>query len=394
MKPSLLRIVSMLALLGVAACQPQPTDAQKQEPGITDRESDLIQLGRKVEKGGDVESAIGLYKQSIEHSKGNIDGHLALSRVYLDQGKIMQAEEILQKAKQMQPNDAEVNLRLGKIAIHKNAPKQALGFFEDGLKELNGNVDLLDGKGIALDMLARHTEAQLQYRRALAGAKTQYPFVENNLAMSFIMTGKYDEAIDLLQGVKDMETSPVMRQNLALAYGLKGDMMKAREWGGKDLTEKEMNDNIAFYQDYLKHLDDHPEQAVPEAEIPSVTLEQPVAAPAAVVIPPATAKLAPGVIPTTTVIEPIVPTHATVPEPNAADLKAMTPMKTPEIVAIKKPVSVPVVPVPATLPTINNVEPAANPALKVMTPVVVPAAPMTAPATLPVSEAACVKLAK
>ena len=230
MTTSLLRTVSMLALLALSACAQPADDPNSKDPApLTEKESNLLQLGLKVEKGGDVESAIGFYKKAMEKSDGNVDGHLALSRVYIDQGKYVQAEEVRQKAKAVQPNNAEVNLRLGKIAIRRQEPKQAMMFFEDGLKELPGNVDLLNGKGVALDMTARHEEAQLQYRQALAGAKTQYPFVDNNLAMSYIMTGKYDEAIDVLQGIADVATSPVMRQNLALAYGLKGDMAKAKE---------------------------------------------------------------------------------------------------------------------------------------------------------------------
>lgn len=338
MTPSLFRTLPMLALMTISACASPPGPESKEPAALTEKENNLLQLGLKVEKGGDTESAIGFYKKAMERSDGKVDGHLALSRVYIDQGKYLQAEEVLEKAKAVQSNNAEVNLRLGKIAIRRQQPSRAIAFFEDGLKELPGNVDLLNGKGVALDMMARHEEAQLQYRQALAGAKTQYPFVENNLAMSYIITGKYDEAIEVLHGITEVESSPVMRQNLALAYGLKGDMAKAREWGGRDLSEQEMNDNIAFYQNYVNQLQNEHEQAVPAPDVSSETLV------------PST--VTSGEIPTTAEVEPLTPAANTIAAPSVE--KKIVP-----------PVIVPIAPasakteIPVTPTELRNTVPAA-----------------------------------
>ncbi|MFO1242469.1 MAG: tetratricopeptide repeat protein [Rickettsiales bacterium] len=280
----LFHTASVIVLLALSSCAQGPVPEAPKTP-ISEKETNFLRLGRNVEKGGDVNSAIDLYKQAIEVSKGGVEGHLALSRVYLEQGHRTQAKDVLLQAKKLQPNNPEVNLRLGKIAINRNEPKDALGYFEAGLKDLSGNVDLLNGKGIALDMLGRHEEAQIEYRQALSDGNGNFPFVENNLAMSCIMTGKYNEAIDVLQGIKNVEDSPVMRQNLALAYGLKGDMDKAREWGGKDLNEREMNENIAFYQSYVDDLQSRHDQSVPVPTIPAQTLDAPKAVPSAAATP-------------------------------------------------------------------------------------------------------------
>lgn len=265
----LLYTVSAIACLGLAACQPQEVPPAPQTP-VTEKEKNFLRLGRNVEKGGDVSSAVDLYKQAMDASTTGVEGHLALSRVYLEQGHRVQARDVLLEGKKRQPSDPEVNLRLGKIAVHRNLPDEAIVYFEDGLKELPGNVDLLNGRGIALDMMGRHEEAQISYRQSLNDGNE--PFVENNLAMSYIMTGKYDEAIHILEGIKNIQDSPVMRQNVALAYGLKGDMVKAREWGGKGLNEAEMAENIAFYQEYVKDLDARHDQSVPVPAIPSETI--------------------------------------------------------------------------------------------------------------------------
>lgn len=357
----LLCTVSMVALLGLTACQPQNVPEAPKTP-ISEKEKNFLRLGRNVEKGGDTNSAIDLYKQAINADTTSVEGHLALSRVYLEQGHRVQAKDVLLDAKKRRPTHPEVNLRLGKIAVHRNLPDEALVYFEDGLKELPGNVDLLNGKGIALDMMGRHEEAQISYRQAINDSNE--PFVENNLAMSYIMTGKYDEAINILEGVKSIGDSPVMRQNLALAYGLKGDMIKAREWGGKGLNESEMAENIAFYQAYVKDLESRHDQSVPVAPIASGTIEKgappelPVKKPMPLSVPappPSAVPSAPAASASTGFVEKIVPAEIiavpVVPVPSPAST-ASTPPIIP--VAPAQPHVIQPVPAPAKPPAVMH----------------------------------------
>lgn len=347
--------VSMVALMGLAACQPQNVPEAPKTP-ISEKEKNFLRLGRNVEKGGDIDSAIDLYKQAIDADSTGIEGHLALSRVYLEQGHRVQAKDVLLDAKKSQPTHPEVNLRLGKIAVHRNLPDEALVYFNDGLRELPGNVDLLNGRGIALDMMGRHAEAQISYRQSLNDSNE--PFVENNLAMSYIMTGKYDEAIHILEGVKNIGDSPVMRQNLALAYGLKGDMIKAREWGGKGLNEAEMAENIAFYQEYLKDLEAQHDQSVPVAPIASESIHT---SPKALAVKKPVPLAAPATPPAATIPEPasdtgfvekIVPAE-TIATPLAPAALETVPLGKPPAAVEEAPAAKPAVLQPFTAPAIT-----------------------------------------
>ncbi len=247
--------VGILCCVAFSACQPQPASppaGKKEAVMLTDKELQLIRQGRSVEKGGDLRGAEDLYKQAIAQSNGSIEAHLALSRLYLENNELQFAEETLADAKRIKPLDSEVNLRLGKIRIGQGRPQEAIALFEEGLKDKPRQPDLLNARGVALDMLGRHEEAQSTYRSALQLDEKVTPLVKNNLAMSYIMAGSYERAIELLEAVEGMEGAPVMRQNLALAYGLKGDMEKAREWAGRDLSDEQIKQNIAFYQNYRK----------------------------------------------------------------------------------------------------------------------------------------------
>jgi Flp pilus assembly protein TadD len=156
------------------------------------------------------------------------------------------------------PTDAErspeVSLMKGKQAVKKGDGVVALKHFETGLKLSPTHVDLLNGKGVALDIIGNHDAAQVAYMQALAKKPLKSDFIENNLAMSYIMSGEYEAAIEQIKMIKGYKEFAIMRQNLALAYGLNGQMQKARFWGLKDLSETEFKENLEFYREYVNSL--------------------------------------------------------------------------------------------------------------------------------------------
>ena len=61
------------------------------------------------------------------------------------------------------------------------------------------------------------------------------------------LSGRPEEAIEILQEVLSTETAtPRDRQNLAIAYGLAGNMDTAAKLFAQDLSEKEVRINLAF----------------------------------------------------------------------------------------------------------------------------------------------------
>lgn len=143
----------------------------------------------------------------------------------------------------------------GKTAIAEADAETALESYTQALEQSPGHPDLLNGKAIALDMLGRHAEAQPLYRQALNSQPTENDYLRSNLALSYLMSGEYDTAISELESIENIrDAAPVLRQNLALAYGLKGNTKKARLWGGKDIDRQKLEQNIAFYRAYTEAL--------------------------------------------------------------------------------------------------------------------------------------------
>jgi Flp pilus assembly protein TadD len=108
-------------------------------------------------------------------------------------------------------------------------------------------VRALNGAGIALDLLGRHQEAQQSYRIALA-IKPDDRAVRNNLGLSLALGGNYDGAIaDLSQLTLEPGTTARMRENLALALGLKGDDAGAAKIERADLDAQAIAENQRFF---------------------------------------------------------------------------------------------------------------------------------------------------
>lgn len=264
---------TLSAVLWLGACQSSPDVA------LDMQEQEIIRHALQDERDGKIDEAIDGYRMAMTNSKGGVDGHLALSRLYLSQGQALQAKTVLESAKKLQPDHPEVNLRLAKIAIAEDQPKQAETYIDDGLKTLPNDADLLNGKAVALDMQSRHVEAQQLYQRILqreGGDKLD--FVRNNLALSFLMSGNADQAIETLRNVPTLDAQPVMRQNLALANGVQGDMEEARRLAGDQLSAAQLDENIAFY----RRFSEMQQRALPNSKavpVPVVTISEPAAPP-------------------------------------------------------------------------------------------------------------------
>ncbi len=83
-------------------------------------------------------------------------------------------------------------------------------------------MQLLTARGIALDRLSRHAEAQATYRKGLQRDPTDFALL-SNLGLSLGLSGQTDEGITILRElVRDGSATANTRGNLALVYGLAG----------------------------------------------------------------------------------------------------------------------------------------------------------------------------
>jgi len=108
-------------------------------------------------------------------------------------------------------------LAQGRIALEAGDVPAAELAFQRTLDAAPGNVDALNGLGVADDLRHAHAQAQARYRQALGIAPGDW-VVRSNLAMSCLMAGQADRAVDALAGADQDASAPRRaRQDLALA---------------------------------------------------------------------------------------------------------------------------------------------------------------------------------
>ena len=193
----------------------------------------------------------------------------------------------------------------------------------------------------------------------------------NNLAYSYISAKKYDEAIKILSPLVDSPNATTrQRQNLALAYGLKGDESNARKIASRDLTPAAIDRNLKIYRE----LRNDPQHSLAMANIGRPGYTQPTDGSVPDMAPP------PGPV-STEVVPPPEPEIVGVPE-GATLIKP--PAATPVVTATAKPViSAPVTaPAEADKPAAAVAAPKVEPAQTRAQPVDLTPAPAQPASTL------------
>ena len=256
-----MRIVAMLALsISLAACgltsTPRAVDVSKLGP-MSGREQALMATAQAAEGRGEFASAERNYREAAGLSQGHVEAHLALAELYKKQNETSKARAVLEEAARFQPNHVAVQYALGKIYLSEQRGQDALNAFDRGLVTQPQSLDLLSGKGIALDMLRRHSAAQTIYLRALGlNPAADVSAVRSNLAMSYLLDNQPEKAAELLkEDVAAPVASPVTRHNLALAYGMLGRHTEARELVAGEMTEEEREAALKKLAQYIAGYD-------------------------------------------------------------------------------------------------------------------------------------------
>lgn len=236
-----------LVMCVLSACSQQSSTPAPQEKA-------LMQMADTMARNGNTEDAIKLYEQLVTTNGRNLDYYLELARLYRSIGRTPQAIAVLQKAYAVDDDDARVRKQLGFALLAAGQNEAAFELFSRWVEDEPKNADALNGYAMALDYKNDHTAAQTAYQKAIALSPANVMDIKNNLGMSYILAGKWEAAIDLLEPLVKAGAGKTTRQNLALAYGLKGDKKKALEMNLKDLPAAKAKENMRFYEEYLKRL--------------------------------------------------------------------------------------------------------------------------------------------
>ena len=140
-------------------------------------------------------------------------------------------------------------LELARTQIGAGRTGEALKNLDVAQSKRPNDVAILTARGIALDRLSRHAEAQAAYRQALQRDPTDF-VVLSNLGLSLGLSGQTDQGIPILRElVRDGSATQKTRGNLALVYGLAGREREASAALAGDLSQSQIQNNLAYYRE-------------------------------------------------------------------------------------------------------------------------------------------------
>lgn len=210
----------------------------------------VLGLANQLKQSGNAQAATDVLRTRANAPDANADDFLALAASQKSMRAYGDAARTLQQAHDKFPSDTKLLYQLGLAYTDSGQPELAVGALDKLTAIEPDNAMAYNAKGVAFDKAGNHFAAQELYHMALKREPDAVPIL-NNLAMSLILDDRPGEAITLLEPLYEREEDNAkVRHNLALAYGLTGNKQKAQELGLKDLPEKDVQENLKFYEHY------------------------------------------------------------------------------------------------------------------------------------------------
>lgn len=242
-------ILSLGLLVFTAGCQTTATQTGKPD-GQNIQAEQLYRVANTTRAGGDLAAALVLYQRANAAKPNWPAPVLAIGETASTLGAHEDARNAYTEAAKLEPDSLDAQLGIGKASLSLNDPKKAIAAYTKAtaLAEDKDHRPF-NGLGVAQDLLGDHAAAQKSYRKGLDRASDNITLL-NNLGLSLALQGDFATAIQVLgELAADPASTARSRQNLALIYGLSGDDARAAKIARLDLTEEQVNNNLARYKE-------------------------------------------------------------------------------------------------------------------------------------------------
>ncbi len=250
LKTSLVNILMLCGLFMLVGCS--TNQLSQVEEMRADRELALIAL-----ESGRPKSAITIYRKQLLLQPNDTALLLAIGIAYNQLLEFDLALHYLNQAASLLMD--EPGVIQGQVLREKGNALQGLGNADGALLDfkkavylLPNDAKVLNSLGINYALCKDYDKARTAFTGALANAPENLEY-RNNLALAWILDGQPQQGIDVLYShyLRGSSTSK-SRQNLALAFAMKGDVDAAKVIAKQDLTKAELENNIAYYQQLQK----------------------------------------------------------------------------------------------------------------------------------------------
>jgi Flp pilus assembly protein TadD len=232
-------IVAGLVLL-LAACD-TPDIAHGDDYQNSLRQADAARVA------GNIDTAIPLYERALQADPQGSEAKIGLGQALLAIGAAEEAAAQFRDVLARHSDSGAARRGLASALIAMGQPALAEQQIDEALRANANDYRALNLLGVMLDMQGRHAEAQANYRRGL-DLMPDDPGLRSNYGLSLAITGQAQAAIAVLAPVaSSRNATPRMRQNLAFAYAMAGDLSNSLQLCRHDMDEIYAQRQLAYY---------------------------------------------------------------------------------------------------------------------------------------------------
>jgi Flp pilus assembly protein TadD len=215
--------------------------------GVVPTYDSLMRIGTAARNGGDLPSALGVFRRAAQVDPLNPEPLAAAGDVLLQMGSVNEAIVSYNNALLRDPRYLPALLGVAKADLKTGKPELAMEPLSKAYALSPGDPKVLLLLGVTKDLAGEHLEAQTWYRTGL-GVAPGDPALATDLALSLALCGDYSNAIAVLQPIALAPgASAQERQTLALIYGIRGNVAEAERISRIDLDDASVAHNLAYY---------------------------------------------------------------------------------------------------------------------------------------------------
>jgi Flp pilus assembly protein TadD len=235
-------ILSAGVALFLAACGTDPGST-----GQGDEYTASLKQADEARKSGDLDSAIPLYGRALQAKPDGIEAKLGLGQSYLTLGLPDEAAALFRDVLDKRSGEQAARRGLAMAMISMGQAQLAERQLEAAVQADPRDYRTLNAYGVVLDMLGRHAEAQARYRQGIEVAP-DFVALRSNYGLSLAVSGQPQEAIAQLAPLAASSAADGrIRQNLAFAYAMNGDLENCLQVSRRDLDEASAQRQLQYF---------------------------------------------------------------------------------------------------------------------------------------------------
>lgn len=209
----------------------------------------LWELAAGAELANDYEKAASYYDRLYERDPEDKKALLGYARNLRYLGLSKESIKAIQAVLNKFNNDSDLKIELAKSQLSASLINDAHVTLKEVAQIKPERWEVHSTLGIIHDRFENYHDAQKAYNRALELSPNNVD-VKNNYALSLAQNGEIYKAIDILEDVIKRDSPSVQtRQNLAMLYGLSGQLKKARRIAQRDLPANLVEENIITFKE-------------------------------------------------------------------------------------------------------------------------------------------------